>query len=634
MSPNRILIAFALAIALSLPALALALQRPEILPLGKGALHAAVDPASGRLFVAHGGMARADGVSVSVVDPNGRVAPLTFGPGATHIALSARHRRAVAVHPSSNQATIVDLDTLQARTVITGISPSRAIVSDNRGFAYVIGKGPAIETGSGSVTEIDLRTGFARTFPLPGFGPEGAIAHPAGARVFVFGTTPSSGSGPRAGYIQSFDMLTRSASGAPAPIGHMPRHVLAAANGEEIYVVGHLQVDDDMRRVLFVMDANDLATKRILPLPDARDGGRADLDPETNQIYLLDPAEERLVIVDPASGQSRTVALEAPGAALAVNALTRRVMVSFDTLGQAGIFSMSGERLDTVSLGRAPAPGQHHIAVDGGSGFAHVTNGHMGTVARLPAPADAAPVVVDFTDLWFDPRQPGWGVFLDQQGAAAFATLFTHDPTGHPTWLFMSNGLRQPDGAFAGDLHRTRGPLAEALKNVVAVGTMRFEPVTRDRATLTYYVDGGLHTRNVQRFRTGDAPRSCRWMVDGHKAASDTANFTSLWSNPADPGWGLAVSHQGDEAFGVLFTYDEQNRATWAVMSTRKLDAQGAFAGDVYRAVGERLEAVGRMSLAFSNADRGMLRYRLGGLDFRGPVIRQTFGRLTSHCTS
>jgi DNA-binding beta-propeller fold protein YncE len=631
MSPNQILIACALAIALSLPAAAL--SRPEILPVAKGALHAAADPASGRLFVAHGGMGRADGVSLSVADPNGRVTPIAFGPGATHIALSARLRRAVAVHPSSNQATIVDLDTLQARTVITGISPSRAILSEGRGFAYVIGKGPAIETGSGSVTEIDLRTGFARTFPLPGFSPEGAIAHPAGTRLFVFGTTPNS-SGPGAGYIQSFDMLTRSADGAPAPIGHMPRHVLASAHDEEIYVVGHLQVDESLHRVLFVMDANTLATRRILPLPDASDAGRADLDPQTNQIYLLDPADERLAIVDPASGQWRAVALEAPGAALAVNAITRRVLVSFDTLGQAGIFSMAGERLDTLSLGRAPAPGKHYIAVDGASGLAHVTNGQMGTVVRVPPPADAEPAVVDFTDLWFDPRQPGWGVFIDQQGAAAFATLFTHDPGGHPTWLFMSNGLRQPDGSFSGDLHRTRGPLAEAVKNVAAVGTMRFEPQARDRASLTYYVDGGLHTRNVKRFRTDDASRNCRWMVDGHKAARDRTNFTSLWSNPADPGWGLAVSHQGDAAFGVLFTYDEHNRATWAVMSAGKLDPQGAFAGDVYRAVGDRLEAVGHMSLAFSSADHGVLRYRLGGLDFRGPVIRQTFGRLTSHCSS
>jgi hypothetical protein len=167
------------------------------------------------------------------------------------------------------------------------------------------------------------------------------------------------------------------------------------------------------------------------------------------------------------------------------------------------------------------------------------------------------------------------------------------------------------------------------------VGSLRFEPAPGgNHATLVYYVDGGLHTRTVQRFRLGDAPRTCRWSVDAHKVPRGSANFTALWSNPADPGWGLAVSHQGERAFAMLFTYDEQNRATWTVMSSGKLDDEGAFVGDVYRAAGEKIESVGRMALSFSSADRGVLRYRLDDLDFRGPIIRQSFSRLTSHCSS
>jgi DNA-binding beta-propeller fold protein YncE len=629
--PNRVVL-LTCAIALMLPLPSRALQRAEVLSLPRGAVHAAADPESGRLFVAHAGAARVDASALSVVEPNGRVIPVVFGAGATHIALSARHRRAVAVHPATNQATMIDIDTLEARTVMTGIGPLRAVVAESRGFAYVIAKGPA--AGAGSVTEIDLRSGFARTFPVPRFTPEDGAANAAGTRLFMTGTGHDSA--PSAALLQSFDLLTRTAAGAPVPIGTMPRHILASAHGEEMYVVGHLARDGTLRRVLFVMDALDLATRRLILLPDARDPGRAALDAVTNQVYLLDPAEERLAIVDPVSADVRTIALEAPGAALAVNGPARRVIVSFDTLAQAGVFSMSGDRLDTLAIGRTPGagPARHHIAVDGGSARAHVTNGPAGSVTSLRPAASIAPAAVDFTDLWFDPSRPGWGVFVDQQGGTIFATLFTHDAAGQPAWLFMSNGLRQPDGSFSGDLHRTRGPLAEALKNVTTAGSMRFEPEAGDRATLTYYVDGGLHTRSVRRFRLGEAPRDCRWQVDRHKAPSRAGNFTALWSNPADPGWGLAVSHQGDAIFAVLFTYDEQNRATWAVMPGGKLHPQEGFAGEVYRAVGERIEDAGHMSLSFPGADHGVLRYRLGGVDFRGPVIRQTFSRLTSRCAS
>jgi hypothetical protein len=65
---------------------------------------------------------------------------------------------------------------------------------------------------------------------------------------------------------------------------------------------------------------------------------------------------------------------------------------------------------------------------------------------------------------------------------------------------------------------------------------------------------------------------------------------------------------------------------------TGVLERGKPFAGDVYRSVGEKLEIAGQMALSFSSADRGVLRYRLGGLDFRGPIIRQSFSRLTSHC--
>jgi DNA-binding beta-propeller fold protein YncE len=638
-------------LALSMPGYAL--QRTETLAVGKAPVHVATDAASGRVFVANAGGPRGEAASITVLERDGRATTLATASAPSQIAVSTRHRRAVALHPGANHASVIDTDTLEVKSAITGINPTRVVIAEATGRAYVISRGAA--AGTGSITEIDLRSSLARTYSLGDLTPEGAVVNAAGTSVAVIGTRGDRGAEWAPGYLQVFDAASRSFRGTAVALGRMPRHVLVTAAGDEVYVVGHLDhlraelAAGDARRqsvtpALFVLDGMTLAVRRTIALPDTRDLdrvgplfiGRVALDPESGQLYVLDSSNERLLVVNPSTAEVSTVELEAPGLALAVNPVARQVVVSFAGSGVAGIFSMSGERLDTVPTSRASLPGEaaalYHVAVDSQSGDAYVTNGHGASITALRRPTGDAQRV-DYTDLWVNPSQPGWGVFLDQQGATLFATLFTHDSGGNPAWMFMSNGTRQPDGSFAGDLHRTRGPLDQALRNVVAVGTMRFEPGPGDEARLIYHVDGGLYTRTVKRFRLEPkAARQCRWAVDAREADAENANFTALWSNPADPGWGLALSHQGEATFGVLFTYDAQNRPTWAVMSKGRKNGPGTFSGDVYRAVKDRIEVAGQMSLAFAGGDHGVLRYRMGGLDFKGPIIRQTFSRLTPRC--
>ncbi|MEO7742938.1 MAG: hypothetical protein ABIR98_08385 [Usitatibacter sp.] len=640
-----------LALAIAIPTLAL--QRTETLAVGKAPVHAATDATSGRVFVANAGGPRGEASSITVLDRDGRTTTLATAGAPGQIAVSTRYRRAIAIHPGANHATLIDADTLEVKSAITGINPIRVVIGEATGRAYVIARGPA--PGAGSVTEIDLRSGLARTYSLGDLTPESAALNTPGTSLLVIGTRAHRAGAWAEGYAQIFDTTSHSLRGQAVPVGRMPRHVLLTPAGDEIYIVGHvdhlrteLAANDSRRQsiapALFVLDGMTLALLRTIALPDTKDLdrlgplfiGRAVLDAESRHLYVLDSSNERLLVVNPATSETTSVALEAPGLALAVNAVARNVVVSFAGTGVAGIFSMAGERLDTVPTARAAQPGEaaalYHIAVDAESGDAYITNGHGASITALRrAPGDLQRV--DYSDLWFNPSQPGWGVFLDQQGATLFATLFTHDSGGNPQWLFMSNGTRQADGSFTGDLHRTRGPLTQALKNVVTVGSMRFEPGAGDEAQLVYYVDGGLFTRSVERFRLDPkAARHCHWAVDARETDAEHANFTALWSNPADPGWGLALSHQGDSAFGVLFTYDAQNRPTWAVMSNGSRNAQGGFTGDLYRPLKDRIEDAGKISLAFAASDHGVLRYRMGGLDFKGPVIRQTFARLTPRC--
>jgi hypothetical protein len=248
---------------------------------------------------------------------------------------------------------------------------------------------------------------------------------------------------------------------------------------------------------------------------------------------------------------------------------------------------------------------------------------------------DAAPnaaELVNMTDLWSNPEHPGWGVFVDQQGTTAFAALFVKDAAGQARWYVMPEGKRQGDGAFAGTLYRTTGPASNALRSARTVGSMRIAPETDAGSTLAYNIDGQSFSSPIRR-QVFAAERTCGWAVGAAKAKGARENFTSLWFDAADPGWGIAVSHQGSTVFGVLFTYAADGEPTWAAMSNGIPRGDGAFAGALYRVgPGTSFDVVGTMSLGFGDATR--LTYSLDGYEVTRGIQRQTFAPLVSDCGS
>jgi hypothetical protein len=223
---------------------------------------------------------------------------------------------------------------------------------------------------------------------------------------------------------------------------------------------------------------------------------------------------------------------------------------------------------------------------------------------------------------------------MDHQGDKLFGALFTFDASGNPVWFVMSDGVRQPDGAFMGELFRSNGPLAEGLVDTQSVGAMRFEPLDANSGTLTYVVGGVSQTKAIERFRFSTALRDCRWSTDPQKASLERANFTSLWWSPARPGWGLALSQQGENTFGVLFIYDSKGRPTWVVMASGVEKSAGNFGGTLYRAARGAIQEAGSLSLKFSSATDGVLKYRLDGADYEEKITRQVFSPLRVQCSS
>jgi DNA-binding beta-propeller fold protein YncE len=659
---NRLSIASAL-LGLVASASAAPLLQTERFPVGPVPMALAVDPASGKVIIGSASLGRGGAGAVAVLDRSGKLGSLAIASNATHVALHPTLRKAIALQSWQNLATIIDIDTLQGVTVPTGNNPTKSVIVESTGLAYVVGKtmemsmagGGFSATSNGFVTVIDLRSHSSHVYPMPGFAPDDLAVSPDGKRLYVVGSHYFRTGEEKVGFIQAFDTATRSAIGAPVRLGRIPRSVLVSARGDQVYVTGHADYHrgelaaQDMRRngirpALFVLDAATLALDNTILLPDTTNinllgqsiPGQSALDPATGEVYVLDSWNARLTAVNPRSGTQRTTEFEAAALSFALNPVAATAVVTMNTIGQAAIVSRSGARLDTVPIGRAPAASEtltgYAAAADGATGDVYVTNGHDQSISVLRRAEEPA-AVVNLTDVWFDANDPGWGLFVDQQGIVLFASLFTHDAKGEPTWLAMSNGLRQPDGSFSGILYRTRGPAPQALGDISPVGIMRLTPAAGGAMKLLYVVDGNSHTRVLQRFQFDAAARTCGWGVGNAKSLPGASNFTALWSDPREPGWGVAISQQGRTAFGVLFHYDAQNRPSWSVMSNGQQRAPGLFSGELFRASRGRIEPVGTLSLDFSRGDAGSIAYQVDGTTYRSAITRHAMTPLMTRCT-
>lgn len=120
----------------------------------------------------------------------------------------------------------------------------------------------------------------------------------------------------------------------------------------------------------------------------------------------------------------------------------------------------------------------------------------------------ASNLAPNFTGLWWNPAESGWGVNFDHQGDVVAATFFVYGQNNQPTWyigVMLLQGTA-PNGVvtLTGDLFQTTGPwLAAGTFNPAAVtqrkvGTVTFAGTT-DGATLSYSVDGSLVTKQIIR---------------------------------------------------------------------------------------------------------------------------------------
>ncbi len=119
--------------------------------------------------------------------------------------------------------------------------------------------------------------------------------------------------------------------------------------------------------------------------------------------------------------------------------------------------------------------------------------------------AAATTVSTDYSDMWWNPDESGWGANVIQQGEILFVTLFVYDAQMNPLWYVAPATALQASGKFTGPLYATKGQwyaggrFDPAQVVTSQVGDLTFTALDASRATLVYRVGGFVITQNVTR---------------------------------------------------------------------------------------------------------------------------------------
>jgi hypothetical protein len=113
----------------------------------------------------------------------------------------------------------------------------------------------------------------------------------------------------------------------------------------------------------------------------------------------------------------------------------------------------------------------------------------------------------NYTDMWWNPSESGWGVTMSQDyNGPIFATFFVYAANGTPTWVVGLLTIDPVSGVYSGALYETSGgaPLSSqsfnpATVQISNVGTVSFTPGDAANATLAYTYLGSSVVKQITR---------------------------------------------------------------------------------------------------------------------------------------
>jgi hypothetical protein len=167
---------------------------------------------------------------------------------------------------------------------------------------------------------------------------------------------------------------------------------------------------------------------------------------------------------------------------------------------------------------------------------------------------------IDYTDIWYNPAESGWGVNMVQSDTFIFATFFIYGQNGSPTWY---TGQLTYDGSskYTGGLYATAGtyfamPWVPGNVSSSQVGTATFTPSAANafEGTLTYSVTGmGTVTKAIQ--RQSLTPITIGGLYTGGESGVYSSCSSSSQNGPYIDRYDLTVTQQTSNGVSLSFNY-------------------------------------------------------------------------------
>jgi hypothetical protein len=254
------------------------------------------------------------------------------------------------------------------------------------------------------------------------------------------------------------------------------------------------------------------------------------------------------------------------------------------------------------------------------------------SAALLAGAAPNAPGAL--SGLWWNQNESGWGIGLTQRRNVVFGAWYTYDAVGNPKWYVASScampaGVTGTSGTCSGTLYQVSGPIFfgttfnPALANVVSVGTLTIAFQDANTAMMTYTVNGQSRTIPITRtlFQTGSIPPAI--------------DYTDLWYNPTEAGWGMTVAQQYGMMFLAWYVYNGTGNPVWYVAPACVVSGSSCT-GDVYSTTGPplgptfnpasvRASSVGTVTVNFLDANNASLNYTVNGVSGQKAITRDAF---------
>jgi hypothetical protein len=164
---------------------------------------------------------------------------------------------------------------------------------------------------------------------------------------------------------------------------------------------------------------------------------------------------------------------------------------------------------------------------------------------------------LEYTDVYFDVAEPGWGAFLVQSDTTQFLAFFIYGSDGKPTW-YTAQLMDDGTGNYTGTLYAITGTYFAnpwAGYTINPAGTAAFTPSDIYHATLTYTVTGlATVTKAIQRQTL--SPYQMAGNYSGSMAGSISACTNPGNDDPMFRGrYNLTVTQVGDTLATLTFTF-------------------------------------------------------------------------------